>query len=426
MSLYATTTFLSVAALCCIANGAPYCQPEQPATVGKAIYFLTNGATNGVVSLPIGNDGMLSKGTITKTGGAGSVSIESATKKPALTDALNSQSSLTIVGKVSRHVRGLIAYTIGADREQNVFAVNAGSNTLTMLEINPSDPTCLSMVGQPAAIPGDFPVTTAASAKNNLVCVGTTGAQAGVSCASFSKTQGIGPMDALRRFDLGQSTPPAGPLNTVSQTFFSNDESMLFTTVKGDPKVNNTGFLSVFNVMPNGMKDAELSTKDIRSSPNGTAVLFGSVPIPGSDDSLFATDASFGAAILTLNKDEQASVAASQPVEGQKATCWATISDATQSAYVTDVARNRVVEMSLQDAKIIKELDYPDNGDVGLIDLKAAGNFVYALAPGNGSAPAEIMVLDVSGGQGSMKIVQQFSLDGVATNTAQGMAVLLE
>jgi hypothetical protein len=293
-----------------------------------------------------------------------------------------------------------------------------------MFAINPTDPTCLGMIGKPVAIPGEFPVTVAASAKNNLVCAGTTGAQAGISCGSFSKSQGIGSMDALRQYDLGQSTPPAGPLNTVSQAFFSNDESMLFTTVKGDPTVNNTGFLSVFNVMSNGMKNAKLATKDTRSSPNGTAVLFGSAPMPGSGDSLFVTDASFGAAILTLNKNEQAAVAASQAIEGQKATCWATISDATQSAYVTDVANNRIVEMSLQDAKIIKEIDFSDNGNVGLIDLKAAGNFVYALAPGNGSASAEIMVLDVSGGQGSMKIVQQFSLNGIATNTAQGMAVL--
>lgn len=306
-----------------------------------------------------------------------------------------------------------------------MFAVNAGSNTLTMLAINPQDPTCLSMIGKPASIPGDFPVTVAASAKNSLVCAGTTGAQAGISCASFSKNQGIGPMDALRRFDLGQSTPPAGPLNTVSQTFFSNDESMLFTTVKGDPTVNNTGFLSIFNVIPNGMSNSELSIKDTRSSPNGTAVLFGSVPMPGSEDSLFVTDASFGAAILTLDKAEQATVAASQAIEGQKATCWATISDVTQSAYVTDVAKSRLVEMSLQDARIVKELDFTETGGIGLIDLKAAGNFVYALAPGNGSAPAEIVVFDVSGGQGSMKIAQQFSLDGIATNTAQGMAVLM-
>lgn len=94
-----------IAALSWTANAAPHCQPQQPVAVGRAIYFLTNEATNAVVALPIGSDGMLSKGSITKTGGAGSVSIESATKKPALTDALNSQSSLTIVKEASRPTR---------------------------------------------------------------------------------------------------------------------------------------------------------------------------------------------------------------------------------------------------------------------------------------------------------------------------------
>jgi hypothetical protein len=308
--------------------------------------------------------------------------------------------------------------------QQNVFAVNAGSNTLTMLTINPMDPTCLRLVGQPACIPGEFPNTVAASAKNGLACAGTTGAQAGISCASFSKAQGLGKMDALRKFDIGQSTPPVGPTNTVSQTFFSNDESMLFTTVKGDPAVNNTGFLSTFSVMSNGKKNAKLSMKDVRSSPNGTAVLFGSATIPGSKD-LFVTDASFGAAVLTLDKNAQATVAGSQAINGQKATCWATVSDATKSAYVTDVANNRVVEMSLKDASIIKQLDLSANGDPGLIDLKAAGNFVYALSPGNGTTPVAITVLDISGGQGSMKMVQHFTLDGIAQNSAQGMAVLM-
>lgn len=290
--------------------------------------------------------------------------------------------------------------------------------------MNSSDPTCLTMVGQPATIPGEFPNTVAASNKNGLVCVGTTGAQAGISCTSFSKSQGLGKMDALRKFDIGQSTPPVGPTNTVSQTFFSDDESMLFTTVKGDPTVNNTGFLSAFNVMSMGKQNSQLSTKEVRSSPNGTAVLFGSAPIPGSKN-LFVTDASFGAAVLSVSQSGQASVVGAQAIDGQKATCWATVSAATKSAYVADVANNRVVEMSLKNASIIKELDLSANGDPGLIDLKAAGNFVYALAPGNGTAPAAITVLDVSGGQGSMKQVQHFSLDGMAKNTAQGMAVLV-
>jgi hypothetical protein len=293
-----------------------------------------------------------------------------------------------------------------------------------MLAISSSDPTCLTMVGQPANIPGEFPNTVAASAKNNMVCVGTTGAKAGISCASFS-SEGIGKMDALREFDIGQTTPPVGPTNTVSQTFFSADESALFTTVKGDPAVNNTGFLSVFPIQVSCNGAASLSTQETRSSPNGTAVLFGSSIIPGQGDNLFVTDASFGAAVLSLDNKAQASVVGKGAVDGQKATCWATVSEATKSAFVTDVGLNRVVEMSLKDASIISMLDLSANGDPGLIDLKSAGNFVYALSPGNGTTNAAVTVLDVSGGQGSMKQAQHFELDGIAGKNAMGMAVLL-
>ncbi|CAG5161238.1 uncharacterized protein ALTATR162_LOCUS5988 [Alternaria atra] len=376
--------------------------PGNPA-VGKAIYMLTNDVENAVVALPIGADGMLSEGKTTKTGGAGSVAVD-AEGKPATPDALVGQSALTVVGN-------------------NLFAVNAGSNTLTMMTISSNDPTSLACAGKPVAIPGEFPNTVAASAKNKLACVGTTGAVAGISCASFS-SQGLGQMDGLRPFNLGQSTPPVGPLNTVSQTFFSSDESALFTTVKGDPTVNNTGFLSTYAVQAsNGA--ATLSKKDVRSSPEGTAVLFGSATMPNDPSSLFVTDASFGAAVLSVDSKGQATVKGSQAIDGQAATCWATISDTTKSAFVTDVGVNRVVEMSLDDASIIMQLDLSANGDPGLIDLRAAGDFVYALSPGNGTTNAAITVLDVSGGQGSMKQVQHFDLGGVAGKTAQGMAVMM-
>jgi hypothetical protein len=292
-----------------------------------------------------------------------------------------------------------------------------------MMAISTEDPTCLTVLGEPVAIPGEFPTTVAASANNNLVCVGTTGAVAGISCASFSSSRGLGSMDALRPFDLGQSTPPVGPTNTVSHTFFSADETALFTSVKGNPAVNNTGFLSVFPVEQcNGT--TRLSMEETRSSPAGTAVLFGSATIPNRPDTIFVTDASFGAATLSLDQNAQASVVNAQSIEGQMATCWATVSEATNSAFVTDVGINRVVEMSLDDASIISQLDLSANGDPGLIDLRAAGSFVYALSPGNGTTEAAITVLDVSRGQGSMKQAQHFQLAGVAGKNAQGMAVM--
>jgi hypothetical protein len=232
-------------------------------------------------------------------------------------------------------------------------------------------------------------------------------------------------MDALRAFDIGQSTPPVGPLNTVSQTFFSSDESMLYTMVKGDPNVNNTGFLSVFSVEKPANGAPCLSIKETRSSPAGTAVLFGSANIPNMPNSIFVTDASFGGAVLSLDKSAKATVVGKQPIEGQMATCWATVSDVTNTAFVTDVARNRMVEMSVKNASIVSILDLSTNGDMGLIDLHAAGNYVYALSPGNGNITAAITVLDVSGGPGSMKQAQHFGLSGIAGKNAQGMAVLV-
>lgn len=385
------------------------CMPQQPAKMaatGKAIYFLTNDAENAVVALPIGKNGMVSKGTVTKTGGKGAVSINGATMQPAVTDALVSQSALTVIGS-------------------NIFAVNAGSNTVTMMTISPNDPTCLTMVGQPVAVPGQFPNTVAASNMNKLVCVGTSGAKAGISCANFSPSTGIGAMDALRPFALNQTTPPVGPTNTVSHTFFSSDETRLFTTVKGDPMVKNPGFLSVFPIQQAMGGMSKLSMMDTRSSPNGTAVLFGSAPIPNRPNSIFVTDASFGAAVLSLDNKSKASVAGMQMITGQAATCWATISPMTNTAFVTDVGVNHVVEMSIDDAKIIQTLDLSANGDMGLIDLRAAGGYVYALAPGNGTTQAAVTVLDISRGKGMMKQAQHFKLGGIAGRNAMGMAVLL-
>jgi hypothetical protein len=294
-----------------------------------------------------------------------------------------------------------------------------------MFSISTRDLTELTEVGRSATIPGDFPVTVAASAKNNLVCVGTTGAKSGISCTSFS-SKGLGKMDALRPFDLGQTTPPVGPFNTVSQAFFSSDETVLFTTVKGNPPANNTGFLSAFPVNSASAcagAIASLSMSETRSTPAGTAVLFGSQPVPGST-SLFVTDASFGAAVLAVDSNNQATVVGKGTIADQAATCWATISDVTGSAFVTDVAVNHIVEMSITDASIISSTDLSANGDLGLIDLVSGGNFVYALSPGNGTIKAAVTVLDVSGGK--MKQIQHFGLSSTgAGKNSQGLALLM-
>lgn len=72
---------------------------STPSTA-RAIYIITNDAANAVVAVPVAANGMLSGGTCTATGGAGSNSINGATNEPAAPDALVSQSALTVAGNV--------------------------------------------------------------------------------------------------------------------------------------------------------------------------------------------------------------------------------------------------------------------------------------------------------------------------------------
>ncbi|KAG8161165.1 hypothetical protein KVR01_009429 [Diaporthe batatas] len=319
---------------------------------GKAVYVLSNQADNAVVAVPIAQDGTLDEagGSSTSTGGAGAAGIDGSTNAPSNPDALFSQSALTVAGN-------------------NLFAVNAGSNTLTMFAIDAQDPARLTMVGQPAQLPGEFP---------------------------------------------------------------------------GDPARNNTGFLASFPVTAAcGAQAASVAARGEQSSPEGTAVLFGSAAIPGSSD-LFVTDASFGAAVLSTQaqaaagggngsaeaqgqgqaRRRQASgaqVVGKGVVDGQKATCWAAISPATNTAFVTDVGVNGLVEMSLADAAILSQTDLSANGDPGLIDLRAAGGMVYALSPGNGTTNAAVTVVDAA------SKVQMQHLDMAALGldgNAMGVAVL--
>jgi hypothetical protein len=162
-----------------------------------------------------------------------------------------------------------------------------------------------------------------------------------------------------------------------------------------------------------------------QSSPAGTAVLFGSAVIPDTSN-IFATDASFGAAVLSASGDGTATVVGKGVIDGQKATCWAAISPVTNTAFVSDVAVPRIIEMSLTDASIINTVDLSASGDPGFIDMVAAGNFLYALSPGDGTTQAAVTVLDVSGGTGTANMVQRFELGGLGVGTrAQGMAVLV-
>jgi hypothetical protein len=367
-------------------------------TTAKAVYFLSNDAQNSVVALKIMPDGTLAEGSITPTGGKGGNGIDASKNASAAPDALFSQGALTVGGC-------------------NLFAVNAGSNTLTGFQIDDTDPTKLTPIGDPVDTLGEFPVSVAFSQEINQACVVNGGAIAGVACYNVDN-EALTPNSLLRPFNISQTTPPVGPLGTVSHIFFNSESTALITTVKGNPMTGTAGFLSVFPITEGN----QIATQDVQSAPSGTKVLFGSQNI--GPNMILSTDAAFGAAIISIDPTTSiGTTLATTNITDQKATCWAAFSKTTNTTFVSDVGVNHVVEIDGM-GNILEDLQLT-NGNPGLIDLAVGGSFVYALSPGNGgNATTAVTVLDISGGRGSAKEIQNFKVSGAGVNS-QGLQVFV-
>lgn len=284
-----------------------------------------------------------------------------------------------------------------------------------MFQIDSADPTYLSPVGPPVSTIGDFPVSIAVSKSLSLVCVATTGANNGIACYKFSSWRGLEyDGKGLRSFRISQTTPPQMRGDGPSDVFFSEDSQSLYIIVKGNT-INDTGFASVFPV-----RRGHVATKDVRSHPKGTSLLFGAFQIPGTEN-IFASDASFGGVILHVGHKDVITTSAKTAIPGQIATCWAEYSPVTGSAWVTDPLTNRLVEMDVTTSAIIHEFNVTNNNP-GLVDFVVPGNFLYALSPGLGTrANASVIVFDISRGKGKAKQVQNYQIGGNVSSNAQGM-----
>ncbi|KAL8689900.1 MAG: hypothetical protein Q9218_004535 [Villophora microphyllina] len=359
----------------------------------RALYIMTNDpAGNSIIALKVTN-GTLTDGSITPTGGKGLSCIDQRVNRTSYPDGLFSQSAVDVRGNT-------------------LIVVNPGSNTLTMMAIDPHNTFALRIVGSPVSTMGDFPVTVAISPRNNMACVANSGAKAGIACFSMHQERGLAPlMDKQISFPTNQTTPPVGPWNTVSQVLFNRDESALLTTVKGDPRNNITGFLSTLPI-----QNDRPAAQDTRSVPNGIALLFGTTLIPGTSD-ILATDAFFGALTISLDGAQPKTIAKTT-VPDQADTCWAVISPVTRTGFVTDLLVNSIVEIEPLSGRILQNTILP-NDNPGMTDLVAAGKLLYALSPGLGNTSAAVAVVDVS--QRPAKLLQNFEFNG-GSKSAQGMA----
>ncbi|KAJ7625924.1 hypothetical protein FB45DRAFT_73454 [Roridomyces roridus] len=396
---------LSVRALVAACDGAPRISlsndsAQHTGSIGAA-YVMTNMPIgNYLVSATIGTDGKLALYEATYTGGKGAHGLPA----PPGLDPLFSQGS------------------IGVSRAQRYVAtVNAGSNTVTVLAIDPFKPGRLDMIGQPVWSGGEFPMSVAINEAGTRVCVVNGGKVNGVSCYNFDARKGLTPIkNSIRSLGLNQTTPATGPPNTTSHIIFSADEKQLIVSVKAAKLV-------VWDVNADG----SLSKNFINLG--GGVTPFGLTYIPGRD-ALFVADPGVGYDIFDLAAADPANAGVSVAVPGQLANCWSVYSRQSGNFYLLDPALSRLTEVSVCGSSLNSTTVQTYNlGTDGPLDSTVAtvgkNDFIYTLAANASS----ITVLSVNG-PGMAQVSQRLDIAGPASaanlplnsTNLQGMAAFIE
>lgn len=87
---------------------------------------------------------------------------------------------------------------------------------------------------------------------------------------------------------------------------------------------------------------------------------------------------------------------------------------------MTDGGVNQITEVDANAGTIVTQL-HSSSTNIGMNDIEAVGNRVYALSPNRNGQLSAISVFDISGGKGAIKEFQTF-LPGGSYNFASGLA----
>jgi hypothetical protein len=208
----------------------------------------------------------------------------------------------------------------------------------------------LTPLGAPVGSGGEFPMSVAFNKAGDTLCALNGGAINGVQCYSIDQQLGLVPKaNTQRSLGLNQTTPATGPAGSASHLIFSEDQNTVFAAVKGNPDVNQTGFIAAWNIQSDGSLSENFTQLN---SPNGGGLPFSLANIQGGNGSLFVTDAAVGADIIDLSQGVDAAVqdakkSTTVPVDGQGAVFWNAFSSKTGTFFVTDIKTALVTEMSV-------------------------------------------------------------------------------
>jgi hypothetical protein len=389
-----------------------------PGNMLGAFYFMTNDPSqNLVVASQINADGTLLPVNAVATGGAGgSGTVDPPAAEHA--DSLFTQDSV----KVSKNM---------------LFAVNAGSNTLSMFNINENDPTQLTLAAQ-ASTGGDFPTSVGVSNDGTMACALNSGSQSNFMCFSVENNNLVAMPDTQRCLGVNQTAVPAGPGGTVSDLVFMNDGNIA-VSVKGT-SATAPGNVQLFSVTGSGKTAQVGNAATVIPAAKGGALPFSlSVPLDGSN-ALFATDAAAGVSTFDFSsaKDPAGNASAATaatstltPISGQGATCWSAQSPVTGSFFVSDVLTSQLTEFAIDKGTgaATEVQAFPMSNSTGTIDLNVAstkaGDFLYV----NGAGTQSLIAMAVGTAPGQAKMIQNLDLQSTIggqinlSKSIQGAAV---
>ena len=312
-----------------------------------AVFVQTNDpAGNQIAAYTRNSDGTLTRAGTYATGGNGGV------ESGAVVDSLASQGSLTYDAE-----------------HQLLFAVNAGSDSLSVFSVDGSTLTLTQVV----ASGGSFPTSVAAG--GDLVYVLDAGGAGTVQGFRIAGSQ-LRPLhDGSRTLGLANAVPPFF-LSSPGQVGFSPDGSQLIVTTKG-----STSSIDVFAVRSNGSL-SDTPVANAAATPAPFAFTF------APSGRLVVAEAGVNAvSTYTLVADGTLSGAQSQ-TDGQAALCWVIAEGG--NFYVANAGSTTISGYRV-DANgtptLIGSTGVVGHTEAGAIDIAASSDerFLYAESGGAGT-----------------------------------------
>ena len=350
-----------------------------------AVYTMTNGLTmNQIIVNRLSANGHLTWVRTVNTDGIGVNSTDS--------DPLFSQGSMIVYSNY-------------------LFVVNAGSNSLSMFKINPSDATELTLISVKSTY-GWFPVSV--TVNSMYACVLTGGNVTGIRCFTYDSS-GLYVMSSFDR-DLtsyiSQSIPPKGPPGTFSEILFSPDSLTLIISVKGYSAASK-GYLLLYQLSEYG---TQLSLTPTQQTPTDGILPFSMTPI-GLNGLLITDPGAKGVLTLTYSStsgltNDHVLTPIDPSIAG--ALCWSTYSPIIGNYYVIGVRPAAIVELhvnltsSASPVQIIRYYSLPKN--TGALDATVVSllgtDYLYVVGP-------------------EAQVISSYRLDAVGNAVANGIVTAL-